>query len=265
MTLIKYLFNRKEDNVMISEINSQIENNVSSEFLNIFEDKKDLTINKTIKIFEYFLKFIFNEIKEDLDDYKLVFDDKREEKKTKDELEKYFTKEEEDNDDENNNIVNQKIINKINLASAIRWFIILVLFGEKDKENKIKANKKNLINYLNVEDLWNKDIYKDTKFNTDLNELKKFNIPMNKIVWLYDYLVEEEEDEEDYIKEIEDYIEKKNVKPESKTKISISEVNASSDEESESEDDNKSISNSVNNGSDDEDSDGSNDGDEEGD
>ncbi len=113
MILIKYLANRKEDNIMISEINSEIENNVSSEFLNIFEDKKDLTINKTIKIFEYFLKFIFNEIKEDLNYYILVFDDKREEKKTKDELEKYFTKEEEDNDDEVNNIVNQKLLIKL--------------------------------------------------------------------------------------------------------------------------------------------------------
>ena len=79
-----------------------------------------------------------------------------------------------------------------------------------------------MINYLNIEDLWNKDIYKDTKFNRDLNELKKFNIPKNKIVWLYDYLVEEEEkEEEDYIKEIEDYISKKNVKPESKPKYLI--------------------------------------------
>ena len=266
MTLIKYLVNRKEDNEMISEINSQIENNISPEFLNFFEDKKDLTINKTIKIFEYFLKFIFKDIKDDLDDYKLDFDDKREEKKKKDELEKYFTKEEEDNDDENNIIVNQKIINKNNLASAIRWFIILVLFGEKDKDNKIKANKKNLINYLNVEDLWEKDIYKDNRFNRDLNELKKFNFPMNKIIWLYDYLVEEEEEEEDYIKEIEDYIEKKNVKPESsKLKKPDSEVNSSSDDDNKSEDSNKSISNSVNSGSNDEDSDGSNDGDEEGD
>ena len=266
MTLIKYLVNRKEDNEMISEINSQIENNISPEFLNFFEDKKELTINKTIKIFEYFLKFIFKDIKDDLDDYKLDFDDKREEKKKKDELEKYFTKEEEDNDDENNIIVNQKIINKNNLASAIRWFIILVLFGEKDKDNKIKANKKNLINYLNVEDLWEKDIYKDNRFNRDLNELKKFNFPMNKIIWLYDYLVEEEEEEEDYIKEIEDYIEKKNVKPESsKLKKPDSEVNSSSDDDNKSEDSNKSISNSVNSGSNDEDSDGSNDGDEEGD
>ena len=52
---------------------------------------------------------------------------------------------------------------------------------------------------------WNKNIFKDIIFNRVLNELKKFNIPMNKIVWLYDYFVEEEE-EDDYIKEIEDYI-----------------------------------------------------------
>ena len=82
----------------------------------------------------------------------------------------------------------------------------LVLFNAKDKENKIKGNKKNLFNYLNVADLWDKEIYKDTNnFNSDLAELKKSNIPINKIIWLYEFLIEEEE-EEDPEKEIKEYI-----------------------------------------------------------
>ena len=81
----------------------------------------------------------------------------------------------------------------------------LVLFNEKDKENKIKGNKKNLFNYLNVADLWDKGIYNDTNnFNSDLAELEKSNIPINKIIWLYDFLVEGEK-EEDPEKEIKEY------------------------------------------------------------
>ena len=112
-----------------------------------------------------------------------------------------------------NNIYNKKIITKDNLTLALKWFMALVLFNEKDKENKIKGNKKNLFNYLNVADLWDKDIFKDTNnFNSDLAELKKSNIPINKIIWLYDFLVEGEK-EEDPEKEIKEYIEKKYGKP----------------------------------------------------
>ena len=49
--------------------------------------------------------------------------------------------------------------------------------------------------------------------NSGLADLKKANIPINKIIWLYDFLVEEAKDEEDPEKEIKDYIEKKNKKP----------------------------------------------------
>ena len=226
MTLIKYLSNNNEKNTAISEINAKIESNFSTEFLQIFKDendkdndennkisnKRDLTVNKTLSIFEYFLKFIFNEIKEDLEEYNLEFKDKKLEKKSNDELEKFFSNEEKE-DEEANNIYNKKIITKDNLTLALKWFMALVLFNEKDKENKIKGNKKNLFNYLNVADLWDKEIYKDTNnFNSDLAELKKSNIPINKIICLYDFLVEGEK-EEDPEKEIKEYIEKENGKP----------------------------------------------------
>ena len=203
MTLINFLINREEENVPISEMNSHIEKNISPEFIKLFEDKKDLTLNKIIELFEYYLKLIFNYIKEDLENYAINFKDKKAEKKLKDELEKYFDIEEDINSKDK-----QKIISKKNLSNALRLFMCLVLFGEKDKNKKIKESKKNLINYLNIEDLWEKQIYTNTKFNKDLNDLKELNIQVNKIIWLYDYLVEGE-DEEDYIKEIEDYIDRK--------------------------------------------------------
>ena len=229
MTLIKYLSNNKENNTAISEINKKIESNFSPEFLEIFKEekvdedndekekksnKRDLTVNKTLAIFEYFLKFIFKEIKEDLEEYSpSEFKDKKLERKAKEELEKFFSYEEKE-EEEINNIYNKKIIKKDNLTLALKWFMTLVLFNEKDKENKIKGNKKNLINYLNVADLWDKDIYKDTNnFNSDLVELKKCNIPINKIIWLYEFLVEGAEEEEDPEKGIKEYIEKKYGKP----------------------------------------------------
>ena len=251
MTLIKYLSNNNEKNTSISEINAKIASNFSNEFLYIFKDekdekdedndennkrsnKRDLKVNKTLAIYEYFLKFIFKEIKEDLEEYSLEFKDKKLEKKAKEELEKFFSYEEKE-DEEENNIYNKKSISKDNLTLALKWFMTLVLFNEKDKENKIKGNKKNLFNYLKVADLWDKDTYRDNNFNSDLVELKKCNIPINKIIWLYDFLVEGEEEEEDPEKEIKEYIEKngkQNEEEEEKTKEK--EENDEEEEEEES-------------------------------
>ena len=108
------------------------------------------------------MKFIFREIKEDLGEYSLDFKDKKIEKKTKDKLGKFlFFGYEEEADEKLDDISNKKIINKNNLAIALKLFMTLVLFNEKDKENKIKGNKKNIISYLNVADFWDKNIYND--------------------------------------------------------------------------------------------------------
>ena len=213
ITLIKYLSCNKESNSSISEIIAKIKSIFSKEFLELFnykevnnkDDKivkKELTVNKTLIIFEYFLKFIFREIKEDLEKYSLEFKDKKLEKKTEDKLKEFFGYKEEDGE-KMNYINNKKIINKNNLAIALKWFMTLILFNEKDKEHKIKGNKKNLISYLNVADFWEKNIYNDIiNFNSDLAELKKCNIQINKIIWLYDFLIKEyEEDPEEEIKE----------------------------------------------------------------
>ena len=112
--------------------------------------------------------------------------------------------------------------------------MVLVLFSEKDKKSKIKDNKRNIFNYLNTEDFWDRKIFKDIKFNNDLNELKKLNIQTNKIIWLYDYLVEGEEEEENYIEQIKEYKEKKEAKPENKK----SKKKPGDSSESESDDDN---------------------------
>lgn len=45
-------------------------------------------------------------------------------------------------------------------------------------------------------------------FNKDLNNLIKFDIQINRIIWFYDYLNENDE-EDSYRKNIEDYKKKK--------------------------------------------------------
>ena len=90
-------------------------------------------------------------------------------------------------------------IKKEDFACAIRLFTTLVLFLEKDKEDKekkIKNNHNNLVNYLKAPDLW-KDIYKDHDFNKNLNELRDFNAKISQSIPLYEALGKDIKDNED--------------------------------------------------------------------
>ena len=68
------------------------------------------------------------------------------------------------------------------MENAIKLFIALVLFREKDKENKIKSNRKNLIDYLKSPDLWDEKIYINEKFKHNINESKQIKIQVNQIL-----------------------------------------------------------------------------------
>lgn len=74
----------------------------------------------------------------------------------------------------------------------------MVLFRENDKENKIKKNRKNLIDYLKSPDLWDEKTYNNKKeeFNQNLNELKMCKIQINQTIWLYNYIIENKEVDE---------------------------------------------------------------------
>ena len=80
------------------------------------------------------------------------------------------------------------VVNKEELKNAIRIFITLVLFREKDKENKIQLNRKNIVDYLNSPDLWKNKVYESEEFYENLTQFKLCNIQINQIVFLYDYL-----------------------------------------------------------------------------
>ena len=88
------------------------------------------------------------------------------------------------------------LISKQDLAFALRLFMSLVLFPEEDKENKIKKNNNNVINYFKSADLWPKDKYINSDFDKILNDLKLFNVKICQIIYLYEVLGKDIKDNE---------------------------------------------------------------------
>ena len=197
ISLIEYLNSNKKDKVdkgkeVIYDVIINL-NNISNEFLKIFEGKKSLTVNKIFKLFNYYLESIFPDVKEEINKYQeknenaIEIEEKIDKKSLKILNDYYFLKE----------II---IISIDELENAIRLFITLVLYRETDKENKIKLNRKNVFNNLNSPDFWNNKIYKNDKFLDDFNELKLCDIPINHILHLYNYLISNEMKTDDKIK-----------------------------------------------------------------
>ena len=224
ITLIKYI-NKLKDNNEINE-NTKIneieiiknQKNISKDFQDIFKDKNDignndLIISKIPNLFDYYLKLIFKYIKKDIEKYQekkdkkensknegetygINIEDKKEKKFYLDEkimqkLDKFFKEKD-------------LIITKESLASAIRLFISLILFREeeKNKDKKIKSNRKNIIEYLKAKDLWETNIYNNGQFEEDLEKIKSLNIKIKEILWFYYYLIDnKEEGFEDEVKE----------------------------------------------------------------
>ena len=136
---------------------------------------------------------IFAEVKEEIKNYQDQNNNYQLEEEIIEKLNEFFDKE--------------PLISKDDFKRAIRLFITLVLFREEDKENKIKNNHKNLINYLKAQDLWDKIIFDDENFIENLNELKLFNLQINQILSLYNYLTDNKE--ENFFEEIQNYIDNK--------------------------------------------------------
>ena len=195
MTLMEYLNEIKKNNqendmnikgsTKIYDILKNINSDVSNEFLAIFEKKK-ITVNKIANIFNEYLLLIFSDIKEEIKNYQ---------EKSEFEFEKEYQLDEKSLHLLNEYFQKEVVVNKEELKNAIRIFITLVLFREKDKENKIQLNRKNIVNYLNTPDLWKNKIYENEKFYDDLDEFKLCSIQINQIVFLYDYLIEKDREE----------------------------------------------------------------------
>ena len=181
-----------QGNNYIYDIYKDIGDKLSQEFKELFNENTKVTISKTIYLFEYFRNLIFRKIKNELKAFQTKTELKEEEKKL---IEKCFK--------------NQRLITKEIFKHSIRSFIILFLNLVNDRESNIKENQNNIINYLDIPDIWDKVIYKDKEFYNELNNLKNINIKMNQIISLYDYLgddINEDffQDEERYIKKEEE-------------------------------------------------------------
>ena len=163
-----------------TKIYKVIENNkdnFSVNFIRIFDKNDSLTMDKTSEVFFYYLKLIFDLVKGELNKYKNDLN-----YETTKKIEEYFNKD--------------RPISKKNFAGAIRLFSTLVLFMEEDKnkEKKLGMNRNNIVNYLRASDLWDNAIYDSEDFNKNLNELKQFNVQINQILPLYDFLGKDIED-----------------------------------------------------------------------
>ena len=168
---------------------------ISEDFKSLFEQQKDLTINKTTNLFIFYLKLIFDKIiREEFTEFQGIIE---ESKKTK--IVKYF-----DNKSKNN------LIQKNTFKNAIILLITLYLDQVKNKESKIKENKNNISNYLNIKDIW-VNINTDKKeFKSELAEIKKLKIQINQILCIYNLLEDKNNQEEDEYDDIIREIEKRN-------------------------------------------------------
>ena len=185
ITLIKFLNEEKnegndndiKEESKIYEVINKLKDRVSNIFIKIFENNDGLTIDKTTSIFEYYLKAIYEVVNNEMKIYNQELNEE-----SKNIINDYYQKSK------------SHFISKKDFARAIRLFTTLVLFLEEDKENKIKNNRNNIVNYLKEPDLWNQEIYEDQNFNKNINELKSINAPINQIISLYEYLCKDIED-----------------------------------------------------------------------
>ena len=193
--------------------------NKNKEMDNLFGDT-NFNVSKITNIFAYFLDLIFKYVKKDIAKFQ---EENKEEKMA-------YNFDDKD-----------MIIKKTNLASAIRLFITLVLYREedKDKEEKIKNNKKNIIDYLKNKDLWKSTFYDNEtnklKFEGDLSKLKDLNIKIKEILSFYDYLIDKKD--EGFEEDIETYIKEKEKEAKRKTQKDSSDDDDEDDDDDDDDDD----------------------------
>ena len=134
---------------------------ISDNFKLIFKES-EIAICRLIDLFEYYLILAFPILSKGLQEIKVEI--------PKDKI------------NEINDYFNEKhIITKYIFAYSIRLFISLFLSQEKNKENKIQKNLNNIINYIDIPDLWKANIYNTKEFREELRKIKKLNIQLNQI------------------------------------------------------------------------------------
>ena len=208
-----------KDNDLIIEVLEKITKDSDKDyFKNLFKKSDSLIISKTTYLFFYFRDLIFAKINNALKDFQNDIDDEK-----KDAIKNCFKK--------------QTVINEKVFKDAIRTFIVFFLNFEKDKENNIKQNENNIINYFDIPDIWDITISSLGNFKEELNNISQLNIKVNQILSLYDYLGDDIDSKyfEDVIRELENEkeIKKINEKEAQPPKEEIENQNPSEDDNEE--------------------------------
>ena len=143
---------------------------ISNDFKEIFIDKNNLILNKLLRIYDYYQILCFDKIKDQLKQYQEKIIDKN----IKTALENF----------KNNDLSDEKIKNI--LENALRKFITCFLVQIKENKKKIKQNKNNIKNYLEIEDLWDENFYKNEEFYQLIKKLQVLGIQINNIIYFYE-------------------------------------------------------------------------------
>ena len=175
----KRLLNEDKKALLIKDDSSIIQaleklNKVSEVFKNLFKDKDSLTINKTTYLMEYYQDLIFAKIKNYLKEYQTELESEQ-----KENIKACL---------ENLTIIKD---NEKKFKATVRAFISLFLIFEKNRDNNIRQNENNVINYFDIPDIWDSTISSLSNFKEELNNLKQLNIKVNQIVSFYDLLGED--------------------------------------------------------------------------
>ena len=157
-------------------------------------NKNSFTTNSLVSFYEYFEYLCWEDFKKYiLQDYKITLDDN-----IKNYIFSYF---------ENNKNNKEIIINKNNLANAIRKLLSRYIIGTRQDVECKPENK--LIFYISRYDLWNNTEYTSNSFEKEINEIFKKDITIGQSLDLYNSLIKNENKFEirnkidvDYIKTI---------------------------------------------------------------
>ncbi len=131
----------------------------------------NFTISHILSVYEYFELLCFTEFQNNIDpSYKQIIDEEK-----SDLIQQYFEK--------NPNV----LLNKLNISTTVRRFISRSLSGTReDLEAEYSHELFDILKYK--EDCWNMEIFSNTRFEQEIEELKKLNVKVGEVLNLYEIL-----------------------------------------------------------------------------
>ena len=161
-----------DKNIRISETMNDFPSyfKIPDDTRNLFGENP-FTISQILSVYEYFELLCFSEFKNNIDPlYKQIIDDEKYAS-----IEQYFA---------NNPDV---LLSKLHICTAVRRFISRSLVGTR--EDLDAESNHELFDVLQMkEDCWNMEIVSNTRFEHEIEELKRLNVKVGEILNLYEKL-----------------------------------------------------------------------------